>query len=1252
MQLFEVFASIGVKADEFNKEIDKAEKKGKDFADNFGKKMTAFGKSLLPVTAAIMGIATAAFASATTVENAFSIIRASSGATGKELDSLKDSFKNVFKNVPESAEIVADVLSKLNTSTGLYGDKLEELTDLTLKYARVNKMDAGDSADVLGRLMNGLDMTTSELITTMDQLTAASQMSGIGVNDLAEYIISAGPAFEEMGFNVERSIALFSSFYKAGAEPREVLSSLNIVLNKMAQDGSTNAEQAFTDLLESIKDAPDILSATLIASEAFGSRVGAKVADDIRAGRFEVDEWVDALRDAEGTLEQTAAETIKFADKLNIFKNQATLAFEPLGATLITLLSNALKAAEPFIAALSRLAENFAALDSGTQTTIIAVAAFLALLGPGLMLLGKMVTSISAKVTAFKALSLAATGAVSASKAEALATTAATKATLAHNAALRAAEARRLADTLAAKVAAGAKGLEAKARAANTQAVALESVATKAATLAKTAEAAANVTSTATLSAKTVLVGLITGKIGLATAAQWLWNAAMLANPIGLIIAGVAALAAGIAFLVIKMRKKSEEAQRLADDTKRLREETDALNDSVRDSANAHESKASSIEAEIGANRNLLSTLKELIAADDGSATSRQRVAAQVAILNESMSDLNLQYDTETGLLNQTIDSIEALIETRAEQARAAAAQARAVEIAREQIIVEEQRTRVLNRMKEAEEAGLHVVERRVRGHHGQLMTITESSEAYLDLTKQLEELEAQNKELEQSFEYVSQVIVDTTRVVENSTDTIVDSLEEQKTAFDEAKEKYGQFSREAREAFEAAVDSGEIWCERTIELYRAASDHAEDHRQKVATAMDGLGAEYERVRDRASDAFGVMSEKVSVSMKQATENILENTRLITEQAENTATAMTRAMEMGVDEGVLRKLEEMADKGPGYAAMLANASDAEFKQLIDAWDASAKASVDAVATRFGTDQSVVAEAASLADSATQSLRQQLDAANIENMGSNIASALAAGITSNTLQAAETAKRMGMSIDEYARLALGIASPSKTFTKYGENLPTSVGRGITLQTRNATSASTNMSQQTVEAAGRILTPNALVAMTTAMIQGLINTINNMSATAGSAATNMGNNVVNSLANAIRNGQSTVANAMITMVQAAINAANAALGIKSPSKVFTEMGDNVIHSFADTVLKNKGLIERTIDDVFGDLDRDVTIGFGSGGSMIPAMAFAGGEGGEIRDLHIHMESTVQTPYEAAQQMVAGLRRERWARKPRNK
>ena len=91
--------------------------------------------------------------------------------------------------------------------------------------------------------------------------------------------------------------------------------------------------------------------------------------------------------------------------------------------------------------------------------------------------------------------------------------------------------------------------------------------------VAATKEAAATGASTTALSLKQLAVGVLTGEMSLATAAQWLWNAAMNANPIGIIITAVATLAGGIGLLCTAM-----------DDGKSADEELAAANEALGDS--------------------------------------------------------------------------------------------------------------------------------------------------------------------------------------------------------------------------------------------------------------------------------------------------------------------------------------------------------------------------------------------------------------------------------------------------------------------------------------------------------------------------------------------------------------------------------------------------------------------------------------------------------------------------------------------
>lgn len=129
-----------------------------------------------------------------------------------------------------------------------------------------------------------------------------------------------------------------------------------------------------------------------------------------------------------------------------------------------------------------------------------------------------------------------------------------------------------------------------------TAAVEAHTAACTAAKLAEAAEAGA-------ITLKQIAVGVLTGQIGLATAAQYAWNLAMTMNPIGLVVAAVAALIAGVAALALTMgdaedkTKQLEEAQEnLAESNTELGNNYQSIADKVTDYANSIDSAGSILE--------------------------------------------------------------------------------------------------------------------------------------------------------------------------------------------------------------------------------------------------------------------------------------------------------------------------------------------------------------------------------------------------------------------------------------------------------------------------------------------------------------------------------------------------------------------------------------------------------------------------------------------------------------------------------
>jgi hypothetical protein len=108
------------------------------------------------------------------------------------------------------------------------------------------------------------------------------------------------------------------------------------------------------------------------------------------------------------------------------------------------------------------------------------------------------------------------------------------------------------------------------ARIKETAAVIADNIAKRVATFQANANARAE-------AARAVVTGKATVATKLAAAAQWLWNAALAANPIALVVIAVAALTAGVILLARNMSSGAAETKRLNQELRALNAERNSL---------------------------------------------------------------------------------------------------------------------------------------------------------------------------------------------------------------------------------------------------------------------------------------------------------------------------------------------------------------------------------------------------------------------------------------------------------------------------------------------------------------------------------------------------------------------------------------------------------------------------------------------------------------------------------------------------
>ena len=187
---------------------------------------------------------------------------------------------------------------------------------------------------------------------------------------------------------------------------------------------------------------------------------------------------------------------------------------------------------------------------------------------------------------------------------------------------------------------------------------------------AQLAATAADQSATAAIGLKTIAVGVLTGKITLAEAAQWLWNAAMNANPIGILITAIGLLVAAIGILAGSEADLTEaQKQAIKDSEERAnaaREEKAAYEELV----GVQTEKAAQDLAEIEHTEDLFEELKRLTD-EKGRVqeTDEKRVGFILSQLNEA---LGTEYELVEGQINayaELEDQVKSLLETKRAQA-------------------------------------------------------------------------------------------------------------------------------------------------------------------------------------------------------------------------------------------------------------------------------------------------------------------------------------------------------------------------------------------------------------------------------------------------------------------------------------------------------------------------------------------------------------------------------------------------------
>lgn len=357
-------------------------------AKQVGDKFTSVGKEVSKASAVAVGAGVASYKAWSEVDDALDSVAAGTGATGKELESLQQTAKDVYTSMPVDIKATGQAVADINTRLGLQGDALENATRQFMKYSEVNSSDVSTSIETVAKAMNDANIPTSELNSVLDELTSASQASGLTVDTLAEALSQNGVQMRALGFNTQETIALLATMEKNGVNSSVVLTGMKKAMANYTSAGK-DANVELGNLFQGIQDG------TVSASDAmdvFGTKAGASLYQYIQEGKLNYQDLLKVLQDSNGQLDASYEAMLDPMDQAKVAMNN----LKQVGADLFDQIQATLA---PMIQALAenlqKFSQWFSTLDPNVQQFIVIVGLVVAALGPVLIFIGQICTGVS-----------------------------------------------------------------------------------------------------------------------------------------------------------------------------------------------------------------------------------------------------------------------------------------------------------------------------------------------------------------------------------------------------------------------------------------------------------------------------------------------------------------------------------------------------------------------------------------------------------------------------------------------------------------------------------------------------------------------------------------------------------------------------------------------------------------------------------------------------------------------------------------
>lgn len=398
-------AEMEVQLRDVNAEL--ARQKFDEYAEKAGKVGRAVedvGKKMMVVTGAVAAVGVAAVKTTAEFDANMSQVAAVSGATGEDLDSLRDKAREMGEKTKFSASEAAQAMNYMAMAGWKTEDMLDGL-DGVMNLAAASGEDLATTSDIVTDALTAFGLTAKDSGHFADILAAASSNANTNVSMMGETFKYCAPIAGALGFSAEDTAEAIGLMANAGIKSSQAGTALRTIMNNLAgevticgdaigevQIATTNADGSMRELSDILADCRTAFSGLTESEKAAAaeSLVGKDAMSGflalMNAGEADIEKLSTAIANCDGTAEGMA-ETMQdnLQGQITILMSQLQELAISFGEILMPTIRDIVSKVQEFVDKLNNM-------DDEQKKNIIRVGAFVAALGPLLVGIGKAIT--------------------------------------------------------------------------------------------------------------------------------------------------------------------------------------------------------------------------------------------------------------------------------------------------------------------------------------------------------------------------------------------------------------------------------------------------------------------------------------------------------------------------------------------------------------------------------------------------------------------------------------------------------------------------------------------------------------------------------------------------------------------------------------------------------------------------------------------------------------------------------------------